>query len=165
MRYWLIGGAVALVFVLGCGCLFVILYPLAYKDEIVAAGEQYDIQPALIAALINAESSFDKNKVSKKGAVGLMQVMPTTATYISKSNPDLFDAQTNIAVGVKYLAYLIAKFGDTTTALFAYNAGEGNVARWLKEQDVKQLTSCPFPETNAYVHKIQKTIKHYTWRI
>lgn len=145
--------------------LFNFCFPLQYRQEIKAATKIYHIEPALVAAIINAESSFDKTKVSPKQAIGLMQLLPSTAKSLTKEDIDLFDPATNIMLGVKYLSYLINKFNDVDTALFAYNAGEGNVTRWLKEQGKPYLTTCPFKETNAYVAKIKKTIKFYRGRI
>ncbi len=145
--------------------LFNLWFPLQYREEIQAAAKTYQVDPVLVAAVINAESSFDHTKVSQKQAVGLMQLLPSTAAALTSNEVDLFDPKTNIDLGVKYLAYLINRFNDTDTALFAYNAGEGNVARWLKEQNQSKLTTCPFKETNAYVAKIKKTMKYYRGRI
>ena len=146
--------------------LFNLCFPLHYRNEIITAGKTYSINPTLIASIINAESSFDKNKISPKQAIGLMQLLPTTAQSLTDNeNIDLFDPETNINLGVKYLSYLINKFNDIDTALFAYNAGEGNVTRWLNEQGTKRLTTCPFKETNAYVTKIKKSLKYYRGRI
>lgn len=167
MKKWLLwGGLTLLVLVIGISfCLSKIIHPLRYANEIKAAAITYNVEPALIAAIINAESSFNKDKISPKNAIGLMQVLPSTAEYITKEVTDLFDAATNINVGTRYLAYLINKFNDVDTALFAYNAGEGNVARWLAEQDCQTLTTCPFPETNAYVAKVKKNYQYYRRRI
>lgn len=145
--------------------IFNVLYPLKYQSEIITAAKTYQIDPVLIASIINAESGFDKNKVSPKNAIGLMQLLPSTAESISKDEIDLYDPATNITLGTKYLAYLIKKFNDIDTALFAYNAGEGNVARWLTERKEDKLSSCPFRETNAYVNKIKKSLKFYRGRI
>ena len=146
--------------------LFNVFFPLKYRQEIITAAKTYSVDPVLVASVINAESGFDKNKVSPKQAVGLMQLLPSTAAAMAQNNEiDLFDPATNITLGVKYLAYLINKFQDIDTALFAYNAGEGNVARWLSEQGKTRLTSCPFKATNAYVHKIKKSLKYYRGRI
>jgi len=146
--------------------IFNFCFPLKYRDEILAAGKTYSVDPVLIAAIINAESSFNKDKVSPKHAVGLMQLLPTTAKSMAEDEEiDLFNPETNIRLGVKYLAYLIKKFGDIDTALFAYNAGEGNVTHWLTEQGVTYLTTCPFKETNAYVSKIKRSLKYYRGRI
>ena len=159
--------AVALVILVGIWfLLFNVCFPLRYREEILAASQTYQVDPVLVAAPINAESSFDHTKVSNKQAIGLMQLLPSTADSLTKeTNIDLYDPATNINLGVKYLAYLINRFNDVDTALFAYNAGEGNVARWLNEQGTTSLTSCPFKETNAYVNKIKKTKKYYRGRI
>lgn len=145
--------------------MFNVFFPLQYRHEILAAAKTYQVDPVLVASVINAESSFDKNKVSPKQAVGLMQLLPSTAASLTDEEVDLFDPATNIQLGVKYLAYLIKRFDDVDTALFAYNAGEGNVARWLSEQNQTKLTSCPYKETNAYVAKIKRTMKYYRGRI
>ncbi len=146
--------------------LFNVCFPLKYRQEIISASQEYRVDAVLIAAVINAESSFDKNKISTKHAIGLMQLLPSTAESLSNDKTiDLFDPAINIKLGVKYLAYLIKRFNDIDTALFAYNAGEGNVSRWLKEQGKTKLTTCPFKETNAYVSKIKKSLKYYRGRI
>jgi len=145
--------------------IFNALYPLKYKNEILIAAQTYAVDPVLIAAVINAESSFKTNTISKKNAVGLMQLLPSTAESLTDEAFDLFDPKTNITLGTKYLAYLIKKFKDVDTALFAYNAGEGNVLRWLSEQNKDKLQTCPFKETNAYVKKIKNSLKFYRNRI
>lgn len=145
--------------------VFNVCFPLKYRAEILTAAETYAVDPILVAAVINAESGFNKDKVSPKDAVGLMQLLPSTAAALTDTEIDLFDPATNITLGVKYLAYLIDKFHDVDTALFAYNAGEGNVARWLSEREITKLTTCPFKETNAYVAKIKKSLKYYRGRI
>lgn len=146
--------------------IYNIFFPLQYRQEILAATNVYQVDPVLVAALINAESSFDNTKVSEKQAIGLMQLLPSTAASLTDEKDfDLFNPTTNINLGVKYLAYLIKRFKDTDTALFAYNAGEGNVTRWLNEQNVDKLKSCPYKETNAYVAKIKRTMKYYRGRI
>ncbi len=145
--------------------LFNVCFPIKYQQEILSASQIYEVNPVLIASVINAESSFDKNKVSPKQAIGLMQLLPSTAKSLTNEKIDLYNPTTNIMLGVKYLAYLIKKFNDVDTALFAYNAGEGNVARWLNQQKTDKLTFCPFKETNAYVNKIKKSLKYYRGRI
>lgn len=145
--------------------IYNILYPLKYKEEILIAAQTYGIDPELIASIINAESSFKNNQISAKNAVGLMQLLPSTASSLTDEEFDLFDAKTNILLGTKYLAYLINKFKDIDTALFAYNAGEGNVLRWLKEQNCEKLKTCPYEETNAYVKKVKNSLRFYRNRI
>lgn len=154
-----------------------IAFPLKYKDDIVYAAQLYDVDNELIAGVIYAESGFNPDVVSAKGAVGLMQVMPSTAQYISQKidvgleHENLHDPRINIMLGTCYLRYLLNKFGDVKTALTAYNAGEGNVNTWLADSKYSAivsgrqvLISSPFPQTNAYVEKVFKSLKFYEKR-
>ena len=140
------------------------VFPLKYKAEIESASKLYGVDSALIASVINAESGYKANAVSSKGAVGLMQVMPATAEWVAKKMKielyDLKDPKTNILIGTYYLKYLLDKFGDTKTALMAYNAGEGKVQGWLNEKK-----ACPYPETNKYVEKVLNGRKFYSIRL
>jgi soluble lytic murein transglycosylase len=161
-----------LILLASAGLFYITLvYPLEYKDIITANAREHNIDPKLVASVINTESRFNAECVSNKGAVGLMQVMPSTAEYMVQKYglPDglinLYDPAANIAIGTQYLAYLIKRFADTPTALFAYNAGEGNVSGWLSAENAVKLTSCPFAETNAYVKKVLYGTKFYKYRI
>jgi len=140
-------------------------YPLKYKDEITAAGKEFDVCPALIASVVKAESKFKPDAVSHVGAVGLMQIMPTTAEYIAKLMPienyDLENPVDNIRMGTFYLRYLLNRFPDTRTAIMAYNAGEGNVKRWLAENPELYLERTPYAETNAYVDRVFNAMNYY----
>ena len=165
-KFTAVAGFIAVGLIAAWLIIFNVCYPLRYRSEIADAAQTYNIDPALIASIINAESSFDKDKVSPKQAIGLMQLLPSTAAALTNQEEiDLFDPGTNIILGVKYLSYLIKKFNDIDTALFAYNAGEGNVARWLSEANTSKLNTCPYKETNAYVVKIKKSLKYYRGRI
>ena len=152
-------------------------YPLRYKTEINTAAKLYNVNNALIASVINAESGYRPNVVSKKGAIGLMQILPTTAEWVAgKINMEftedtLKDPSSNILIGAYYLRYLLNKFGDTKTALIAYNAGEGNVQGWLGVKEYSAngnegviLTKCPYPATNKYVEKVLNGTKFYKHR-
>ena len=166
MKRFILISLIVIVSVITFFLLFAnVLFPIKYRSEIIAAAKTYGVEPALIAAVINAESSFVPNKVSPKNAIGLMQLLPTTAASLTNQEINLYDPKTNIMLGTKYLAYLIKKFNDVETALFAYNAGEGNVAKWLNERNETRLESCPFKETNAYVKKIKTSLKFYRRRI
>ncbi|MBO7187575.1 MAG: lytic transglycosylase domain-containing protein, partial [Clostridia bacterium] len=131
--------------------------------------QKNDLSPYLVYAVILAESSFNKNVVSSAGAVGLMQVMPSTAKFIAKNlgeiEYDLFDAKTNIKFGTYYLRYLLDKFSVLETALLAYNAGEGTVKNWLKNSEYSKdgvsIFNVPFKETREYLEKILKYQKKY----
>ena len=151
-------------------------YPLYYKASIKNYCQQYNLQPELIASIINTESSFDQNATSSKGAIGLMQIMPSTAFWICKKNQielistqQLYDPDTNIKIGCLYLSYLIDKFENIDNALYAYNAGEGTVKTWLLNKnyssDGKTLNNIPYPETENYTKKIYNNLKLYKYLI
>ncbi|MCE5192305.1 MAG: lytic transglycosylase domain-containing protein [Actinomycetia bacterium] len=139
-----------------------VYHPLRYETAIAASAEKNGIDPYLIAAVINAESGFDRTQVSSAGAVGLMQLMPTTAMEVvaaegfnqSVNAENLKAADLNIALGSRHLADLLGRYTDTQTALAAYNAGSGNVDRWMSEQGVTTLTVAGFSETRAYVERV-----------
>lgn len=145
------------------------LYPLGYKEIVIENADYYSLDRALVFATIKVESSFDKNVKSSKGAVGLMQITLSTAEYIAKrlniNEYDLQDENINVMFGCYYLRYLIDKFKSIETAICAYNAGEGNVSKWLKEKDKSDdgltLKSIPFKETEEYLKKIVKTFEKY----
>lgn len=117
----------------------------AYRDEVKQLATQYQIDPALVRAVIHAESAFKVNALSNKGAQGLMQLMPGTAKDMGVINA--FDARQNIEGGVKYLAWLLESFnGDIKLATAAYNAGPGAVKRY------KGIP--PYAETEVYVERV-----------
>jgi soluble lytic murein transglycosylase-like protein len=116
-----------------------------YSDEIQAAAQASKVDPALIEAVISAESAFDPKAVSRTGAVGMMQLMPKTA--IRWGVKDRTNAAQNILGGAKYLKFLLHKFNDRKLAIAAYNAGEGNVKKHGNKIP-------PFPETQKYVPKV-----------
>lgn len=139
-------------------------FPVSFAELIQAAGEHHEIDWALIAAIIQVESSYSPSAVSKKGAVGLMQVMPETAAWVSSrlgkqvAREDLLDPEVNIQLGTYYLRYLLDRFSSEQAALAAYNGGPSNVARWLEEGTwdgtYEQSHRIPFAETRSYVRKV-----------
>ena len=130
------------------------LYTNEFEREIIIASKKHQVEPALIRALIHAESSFRVNAKSKKGAMGLMQLMPATAKQLGVNNP--FVAKENILGGVKYLAELLDMFnGNIKLATAAYNAGPNAVK---KHKGVP-----PFKETKAYVTRV--AILHSRYRV
>ncbi|MFP4273057.1 MAG: lytic transglycosylase domain-containing protein [Halothiobacillaceae bacterium] len=122
-------------------------------DELVRqTARQHGVDPALVRAVIHAESAFDPRAVSPKGAAGLMQLMPATADRFGVA--DVFDPQENIRGGVTYLAFLLRLFeGDQRLALAAYNAGEGAVR--------KHHGIPPYEETVRYVSKVTELHQRY----
>jgi soluble lytic murein transglycosylase len=150
------------------------LHPRDYSEIISAASEEFDIPEYIIYATIKVESDFDPNAVSSAGAIGLMQMIPSTFEWLTGpqhldenlSTKSLDDPKVNIRYGTYYLSYLYKKFDynwDNTFA--AYNGGETNVASWLKDpqySDLKgNLTNIPLKETENYVKKINKEIDIY----
>lgn len=140
--------------------------PLRHEDIIRQQAADKDVDPALIAAVIYAESRF-RDETSSAGAKGLMQLMPATADYIaSKSGGyrfergDLATPQINIAYGTFYLRYLLDKYGgNELLTLAAYNAGETQVDRWIvrageRGEHFRSVDHIPFPETRKYVGKV-----------
>ncbi len=126
------------------------LWQSKYNDIIVAAAQKFDIDAALVSAVIKAESDYNPRTVSNKGARGLMQLMPATAKRFGVSNS--FDPEENIHAGTRYLRWLLKTFdGNADLAVAAYNAGEGNV--W-KYEGVP-----PFRETVNYINRIAKHIR------
>lgn len=152
-------------------CFQNLFYPLKFEDEIAVYAEKSGVSAYVIASVVNCESHFKTDVVSSKGAVGLMQIMPSTAMWISERINEeyfdglLFDAEKNIEYGSFYLAYLIDCFEDLDLALCAYNAGLGRVNSWLSNEeyssDGKSLQKIPFPETANYLKKVKKNMTYY----
>lgn len=119
------------------------------KQAVIRASQQYRVQPALLLAVIKADSFFNPTVISKAGSVGLMQLVPETAIRHGVRN--LYDANKNITGGAKHLRYLLDRFhGNTRLALAAYNAGELTVDRY------GQIP--PYKKTQDYVKKCSSTI-------
>ncbi|CDF58134.1 lytic transglycosylase domain-containing protein [Thermobrachium celere] len=148
------------------------IFKLSYQKQVYTYSKYYNLDPMLVFAVIKVESNFDKNAVSNKGAVGLMQIKPSTAEYISNLLKDdsfdkskLFDPDLNIRYGCFYLKKMIEMYnGDIDVALMAYNAGCGNVNKWLDNAKGKlDIEDIPFNETKWYVKKIRKYYKLYRY--
>jgi soluble lytic murein transglycosylase len=139
--------------------------PLRYSDVIRQQAADKHLDPALVAAVIYAETKFEPRD-SAVGAVGLMQVMPQTASFLAHrsgattfTTADLANPQVNIAYGSYYLRYLLNEYHQNLSlALAAYNGGESNVDRWVADAraDGRALTVADirFPETRAYVERV-----------
>ena len=161
----------AIMLSFGVASFYGYFYPMKYveliKRESVVAG----VDPSVIATVINIESGYKSDRVSPKGAIGLMQVMPTTAQWVCSRRGEvydenlLFEPEYNIKIGAYYLGYLISYFGEVENAVCAYNAGMGNVKNWLANkqysQDGKTLRVIPFKETQNYILKFKKNLRYY----
>ena len=133
-------------------------YPLRYANIVRGHATHYDLDPALLAAVIEEESKFRSDARSSAGAIGLMQLQPATARGIAVRTggsqfvlSDLYDPEINVRYGAWYLHHLMLKYGDERLALAAYNAGQQNVDRWRERgQGVR------FAETRAYIDKVER---------
>ena len=146
--------------------------PLNHQDIIRQQAHEKHLDPALIAAVIYAETKFDP-RPSAAGAQGLMQILPQTAEFLAHrsgaqtfTTADLATPQVNIAYGSYYLRYLLDEYGGKTMlALAAYNGGEANVSKWLADAHARghplTIDAIPFPETRAYVAKVLQAQRDY----
>jgi soluble lytic murein transglycosylase len=145
--------------------------PLRHEDIIRQQSEKKNLDPALVAAVIYQESKFE-DRTSHAGAKGLMQILPSTAHYIARKSGgtqfvagDLATPQINISYGAWYLRYLMDKYDENERlALAAYNAGETNVDKWVRERggpDGFSASDIPFPETRGYVTSVEQHKKAY----
>jgi soluble lytic murein transglycosylase len=150
-----------------------IALPLRHEDIIRQQAAAKNLDPALIAAVIFAESHFIDDRTSPAGALGLMQLTPATARDIARKSggsaftlDDLGTPQVNIAYGAYYLRYLLGRYGgNETLALAAYNGGEGNVDRWIAGERARErsltISAIPFGETREYVRKVLDARRQY----
>ena len=134
-----------------------IRYPLHYEQIVRGHARNYNLDPALLAAVIYQESKFQADAKSSSGAIGLMQLRPQTAEGIAIRTggthfqvSDLYNPEINVRYGSWYLRHLLDKYGDEKDALAAYNAGQHNVDEWRAEGKGIQ-----FPETRAYVDRVE----------
>jgi soluble lytic murein transglycosylase len=134
-------------------------YPLSYEQIIRGHAQNYDLDPALLAAVIYRESKFDAGAKSSSGAIGLMQLLPETAKGIALHTggsrfmvSDLYNPEINVRYGAFYLRRLLTKYDDTRLALAAYNAGQANVDDWRANGE-----GIVFPETREYVDSVLET--------
>lgn len=162
-------GIIAAVYSYAPAALFKTIYPLKYEQEIRQSASRHGVDPYLVAAVIRTESSWNSTARSSRGAQGLMQLMPETATEMeqrglvsaSYSANSLDDPATNIEFGCAYLAYLLSYFnGATDRAIAAYNAGMGNVDDW-SQQGTALHNAITFPETQAYLIRVNNAYERY----
>jgi hypothetical protein len=129
---------------------------MPFGSLIMEKARKYDVDPALVAAIVENESRFKPRARSHRGARGLMQLMPRTGRWMGARN--LYDPEQNLDAGVKYLKYLEKRFnGNQTKIIAAYNAGEGNVQRYGGIP--------PFRETRTYVKRVKKSYERNTEKL
>lgn len=145
-------------------------HPIKYYEYVEMYSEQYGVPKEIILAVIKCESSFVADAVSPKGAVGLMQIMPSTYEWLCTKTGDepivstLYDPAVNIKYGTYYLGYLYGRFGVWETTYAAYNAGDARVKGWLEDSRYGldgRLVDIPFPETANYVEKVSDNARTY----
>ncbi len=146
-----------------------IYYHLEYTDYIQEAADRYKVNPYIIAAMAKCESDFDPNATSSAGAVGVMQMMPETATEVANQGlvdstkyppQNLNDPEVSINYGAAYLRYLVERYHEMNPAIAAYNAGMGNVDKWLSEDnDIR--ASVGFSETEKYIQMVNRAKSMY----
>lgn len=148
------------------------IFKLDYTEYVYKYSEENNIDPYLTFSIIKAESNFKRNIKSKSGAIGLMQLMEETAIEEAGEvgeevvvTEKLYNPEFNIKIGTKYYAKLYKKYNNQLLALAAYNAGMGNVDKWIKEgilkEDGSNIENIPIKETNNYVRRIIRNYKIY----
>ncbi len=144
-------------------------YPDKYSDYVGKYSEKYGVDKNLVYAVIKQESNFEEEANSRRGAKGLMQIMNDTANEIAEelgfSGMNLYNPETNINIGTKYLADLMEKYNNMKMAIAAYNAGFGNVDKWIAQGIIKKdgsnLENIPYKETEVYLRKVMKNYEMY----
>ena len=149
------------------------LYPREYSEFVEMYSAEFGVPETIIYAVIKTESDFVTNAASTATppALGLMQLTEETYDWVAsklKETPsafDIYDPATNIRYGVWYLSYLYGRFENWDTAFAAYNAGPGNVSKWLSDgeysTDGETLSYIPFKETRNYVKKVNLAMEIY----
>ncbi|NLZ38903.1 MAG: lytic transglycosylase domain-containing protein [Firmicutes bacterium] len=172
-----------LLFILLVVCMFVfflrtpqigrLFYPYPYRQIIEKYGMEYGIDPLLVVAVIHTESKFNPEAVSRKGALGLMQIMPSTANWIAQqlqlaplTKEEIMEPEINIRLGTWYLASLTKEFnGRLDVVIAAYNGGRGEVGRWLANGvwsgKFTDRQAIPFPETREFLYKVRTAYRRY----
>lgn len=149
------------------------MYPVKYQKEIGTYAAQYQVDPYLVASIIRVETNYRSGKTSRVGAIGLMQIMPDTAYWIFERREfsnltlnHLENSEENIKIGTWYLHWLSEQFqGNWVAVIAAYNAGPGNVAKWLQQKQwdgtLEGAGNIPFGETRHYVQRVAYFYKKY----
>ena len=164
---------IVIAFIFGILSIRTFVYPLKYKEEVLTYSSKYGLDPYLVFALINTARKFNKQATSSKNAKGLMQITDSTAQEMNEmtnstdflDEENIYNENINIELGCKYLASLIQRYnGNYCRVICAYNAGIGNVNRWIDNEiidtslDTTQV-ELPFSETENYLKRV---IHYYT---
>lgn len=145
-------------------------HPKEYSEFVEKYSKMYKVPESVCYSVIKCESSFDSAAVSSSGAVGLMQIMPTTFEYLCTLVGEkhetglLYDPETNIRFGIFYLSVLYERFGAWETVFAAYNCGPSKVGGWIDDGLVDEdgnLTEIPIDATRIYVERVTKAIEKY----
>lgn len=160
----------AVVIAVSAGFLYLVIEKgeyRRYEQEIIFNAEKFGVDKSLVFAIIRTESNFCESAKSSKGALGIMQIMPSTASFVAEmlslDRYNLLCANDNITLGVKYLSYLSGKFKFEEAVLAAYNAGEANARKWLNESGEGFKCDIPFKETQKYIKKVKRRKKLYKY--
>lgn len=153
------------------------LYPIKYESYVEKAAKEYNVDICLVYGVIRNESNFNPDIVSNAGAIGLMQIMPDTFTWLQNyrenfepkkilDSDKLYDPKINIDYGTYYLRYLLDKYdGDRSLVICAYNAGYGNVDSWIEDGTIPNgnvsPSDVPFSETSNYLAKVTESAEMY----
>lgn len=150
------------------------IYPLEYSEYVKKYSAENELDPLLCFAIIKAESNFDEKALSSSNAIGLMQLLEKTAEEIALEDleldnfkkEDLYNPEINIKIGLKYFSNLLKEYDYSyNLALASYNAGTGNVKKWIEQGIIKEngedIENIPFKETNNYVRKINRNYNIY----
>ena len=148
---------------------------MLYRSEVAKASAEHRIDPAWVFGVMRRESAYIRDIRSSAGAIGLMQLMPRTASYVARLQGkedwrgDLTDATTNISFGTHYLRYVMNKFDDhQVLATASYNAGPHRVDQWLRDSETDSdvwIDTIPFTETRRYVRAVMAYAAIYEFQL
>lgn len=166
----------SVIVILGGACYFEngkmseLLYPRKYSVYVEKYSKEYNLDENLVYSIIKAESKFNPEAISRRGAKGLMQIADMTRDWAIEElhlnkDIDIYDPETNIMVGCWYLSRLYREFGETDLVITSYNGGSGNVRKWLDDEefskDGERLHEIPFTETDRYLKKVKRYYSKY----
>ena len=146
-------------------------HPLEYSELVEKYSQQYSVPKEIVYAVIKTESSFKSDAVSNKGAIGLMQIMPDTYSWLctkdtfdNDSADMLYNPEINIKAGTLFLSLLYTEYGIWENVYAAYNAGRSRVNEWLKDEkynDNGHLVNIPYKEVSSYIEKVTRAAEIY----